>query len=162
MREHPLRTIRHFGQRDNAKHWCWDGKGKQPRIPATFDPQKPDRTHLSKWSPCRRVESNTVAGLQRYTAPGAKVTSDTKRFQVEILNKVTGLIEKPFCRLTTNTLTLTIYGKTFEAFKKTNRGHTLLDMRTNTRVQPEYAHSELCRMLDENAGNLAFEALMAV
>lgn len=162
MRDHPLRTIRHFGKRDNAKHWCWDRAGKQPRIPATFDPQKPDRTHLSKWSPCPAKPESKAAGLQRYSAPDAKLRSNSKRFQIEVLNEVTGLMEKRLCRLTTNVLTLTVYGKTFDAYQKTNRGHTVLDMRTGARMQPEYVKSELCRMLDEKAGIAAYNALMAV
>jgi hypothetical protein len=161
MREHPLRTIRHFGQRNNGKHWCWDGTGKQPRIPATFDPQKPDRTHLSKWSPCNRKPDDRVAGSQGYTLPKANVTSDSKRFPIEVLNEATGKLEKRFCRITTNELTLTVYGRTF-SFKKTNRGLTILDGRDNSRRSPDWIRGELCRMLDENAGIAAYDALMAV
>lgn len=170
MKPHPLDAIAESGRvfglpRRNS--WEFDAT-LSPCDPTTGKPVKPPQTCLTpkrskaaSWSPKVVQPDYPVAKQSDDRATGVQVRQTVKRFPCTVIDRVTGLPVEVLAKLITNTLHVVAYGKGF-TFTKTNRGHTVLDGRTDKRISQGYARAELQRILGESAGNEAFEKLCAV
>jgi hypothetical protein len=143
--------------RSEARHWSWDNQaeanslkhalvgGRARRI------SNPDGKWVNRYDGdfCRPVTRDRVSVQPRKPAV-FNTDTESKRFRVTVVDKITGDETTVRMRIVTKSLMILCYGKTVE-FRKTNRGNNVRDMRTNTLRSPEFVKSEIRRLLPTSA-----------
>jgi hypothetical protein len=166
MKTHPLRDLELFSgnsegeQRPPRKpHWSFDPAARTPGSRPPRTALEPKRQPSAEWSPRQPSKGYPAAKQQGVGVTGLQPTQTVKRFKCMVIDKVTHEPVEVLAKLITNTLVAEAYGKTTELFRKTNRGHSILDLRDGKRKSKQFVFDELSRMLGSERGEQAYRTL---